>query len=100
MSTGLLQKNMTSPIEQEAYSLLRQLNEHNIIVAVNFMKKLIAEENNIETKQDELARKRAAFAKFMELREKIAATNPKSLEEERFEAMAEKYPFLRDDVKE
>ena len=98
MSTPI-QNNETNPMAQEAYQLIGQLNDNNLSIVVNFIKKLIDENSHQESEHEELQRKRAAFAKLMELREEIAATHPKSLEEERFEAMAEKYPFLRDEVR-
>ena len=100
MTTSVLQKEVASPIEQEAYQLLGQLNEHNIIITVNFMKKLIAEENHIENEQDELARKRAAFARLMELREEIAASNLPSVDEIRREAIEQKYGYMMNKKKE
>ncbi len=95
-----VQNNATNSMAQEAYHLIDQLNENNLPIVISFIKNIIKENNHQENEHEELQRKRAAFARLMELREEIAATHPKSLEEERFEAMAEKYPFLRDDVKE
>ena len=89
-----------NPMVQEVHRLIGQMSEQNIIAVLNFIKKLQAEDEYHDNEEDDLPKKRAAFAKLMELREEMAALHPKSLEEERFEAMAEKYPFLREDVKQ
>lgn len=95
--SALMQNNVVNPMTQEAYKILCQLNEHDTITTINFMRKLM--ENNNKNEEQKSSKKMEAFARLMELREEIAATHPKSLEEERFEAMAEKYPFLRDEMK-
>lgn len=97
--SATVQNNLSNPMVQEAYQLIGQLSENQLAVTVKSIKELIKQNNNYEMKQEELQIKEAAFAELLELRKKFAATNPKSLEEERFEAMAEKYPFLKDDVK-
>ena len=97
--SATVQNNLANPMVQEAYQLIGQLSENQLAVIVKSIKKLIEQNNNYETGQEELQRKEAAFAELLKLRKKFAATHPKSLEEERFEAMAEKYPFLKDDVK-
>ena len=90
----VMQNNMVSPIEQEAYRLFGQLSEHNTVVVINFMKKLIEEDNHIDSEQEELARKRAAFAELMELRDEIAAANLPPIDEIRREAIEEKYGYM------
>ena len=93
-----LQNNLANPMIQEAYQLIGQLSEKQLSVIVKYIKEIIDQNNICEIEQEELQRKRAAFNDLLELRKKIAATHPKTMEEERFEAMAEKYPFLRDDI--
>ncbi len=52
-----------------------------------------------EESEDEKIRKRkAAFQTLVRIREKAKTLHLKSLEEERFEAMAEKYPFLMENT--
>lgn len=94
--SAMVQDNISSPMIQEAYQLLGKLNERQLIVVVNSIKKFVAQNNSYENEQEEIQRKKEAFAELLELRKKFAATKPKSFEEERFEAMAEKYPFLRE----
>ena len=88
-----------NPMVQEVYRLIGQMNEQNIVAVFNFIKKLQAEDESYNSEQENLQLRREAFAELLKLREEFAATHPKSLEEERFEAMAEKYPFLREDVR-
>ncbi len=95
--SATLQNNLSDPMVQEAYQLIGQLSENQLAVIVESIKKLI-EQNNNKLEIEDIERKRAAFAELLELRKKFAATHPKSMEEERFEAMAEKYPFLMDDI--
>ena len=88
-----------SPMVQELHRLIGQMSEQNIVAVFNFIKKLQAEDESYNNEQENLQLRRKAFAELLKLREEFAATHPKSLEDERFEAMAEKYPFLREDVR-
>ena len=93
---NMLEKNSIEiPVKQEVYHLLEQLSEANMISVVAFIKHLLTETKRYENAQEDLREKDAAFEELLKLRKRFAATNPKSFEEERFEAMAEKYPFLR-----
>ena len=89
-----VQNNAANPMMQEAYNLLGQLNEHKIIVAINLLKKLVEEDVSPEKEQEELAQKRAAFARLMEIREEIAAANLPPIDEIRREAIEEKYGYM------
>ena len=97
--SAVIHNNFTSPIMQEAFQLLGKLNENQLIVIVNSIKSFIEQNSNYENEHGEIREKKEAFAELLQLRDKFAATEPKSLEQERLEAMAGKYSFLRDDVK-
>jgi len=97
MST-VAQDNIADSMIREAYQLLGKLSENQLVVIVNSIKSFIEQNNRRESEQEEIQRKKEAFAELLELRKKFAATKPKSFEEERFEAMAEKYPFLRNNA--
>jgi len=97
MST-VAQDNIADSMIREAYQLLGKLSENQLVVIVNSIKSFIEQNNRRESEQEEIQRKKEAFAELLELRKKFAATHPKSFEEERFEAMAEKYPFLRNNA--
>jgi len=97
MST-VAQDNIADSMIREAYQLLGKLSENQLVVIVNSIKSFIEQNNRRESEQEEIQRKKEAFAELLELRKKFAATKPKSFEEERLEAMAEKYPFLRNNA--
>ncbi|MBO6178570.1 MAG: hypothetical protein IKN12_06215 [Selenomonadaceae bacterium] len=92
--SAVTQSNIVSPMVEEAYRLLGKLNESQLIVIVNSIKKFIEENRASKDEKEEIRRKEEAFAELLELRKKFAATEPKSYEEERFEAMKAKYSFL------
>ena len=94
MTTALAQNNSATPIRQEAYALLEQLNDANLISVVAFIKDLLDKVNRDDEEQYDLRNKEIAFAELLELRKKFSSLKPKNFEEERLEAMTEKYPFL------
>ncbi len=92
--SAVIQNNLAGPMMEEAYRLLGKLNENQLNVIVNSIKKFIEENSKSKDDKEEIRRRKEAFAELLELRKKFAATKPKSYEEERFEAMSEKYSFL------
>ena len=83
-----------SPTAQELYRLVEELNEHQLVSVLNFIKRHIEKETAPEIEEEKLAKKRAAFARLMELREEIAAANLPSVDEIRREAIEEKYGYM------
>lgn len=83
-----------SPAVQEAYGLISQLNEKNLALAVEYVKQLLKQGNDTASstqEQEELNKKKAAFAKLMEIREEIAGANMPPMDEIRAEAIEKKY---------
>lgn len=92
--SALMQNNVVNPMTQEAYKILCQLNEHDTITTINFMRKLM--ENNNKNEEQKSSKKMEAFARLMELREEIAATNPPPIDEIRKDAIEKKYGYMID----
>lgn len=53
-------------------------------------------ENNNKNEEQKSSKKMEAFARLMELREEIAATNPPPIDEIRKEAIEKKYGYMID----
>ena len=99
MSTSLYtQGDIANPSVQEAYGLISQLNEKKLALVVEYVKQLLRQNDesvdNVH-EDDDLSKKRAAFAKLMEIREKVAESNLPPIDEIRDEAIEKKYGDLQ-----
>lgn len=66
---------IANPSVQDAYGLISQLNEKKLALVVEYVKQLLKQnDDTVDSahEDDDLSKKRAAFAKLMEIREKVA----------------------------
>ena len=85
MSASLYtQGGIANPSVQDAYGLISQLNEKKLALVVEYVKQLLKQnDDTVDSahEDDDLSKKRAAFAKLMEIREKVAESNLPSIDE-------------------